>query len=453
MRPPCRLLPALAVLLLASPADAQRRVLRARPPDAPGAAASTLDAAARAALVEAAATALDAQYVFPEVGARLAAHLQARLRTGAYDGFSDGDAFADALTRELRAEGHDLHLGVLSPSGARGRMLAPPQPGGGDEPGEWERDRNHFFRALEVLPGNVGYLALDRFPGAPDARATADAALAFLGRTDAVILDLRRNPGGAEGLNQYLSSYFFSGEDPTLLYTRYYRDGDSTGVVRVLPRLPGPRLPDVPLYVLTARQTGSAAENMAYALQTLGRATVVGDTTAGAANSARPVPLPHGFVLTVPSARVVSPVTGTNWEGVGVAPDVAVPADRALDAAHALALRARIARTEDPAARAPLERALEVADARQHPVALAPDALARYAGRYGERTVAVEDGALYYRRGDGPRLRLAPLTAELFAFDGDPDARVSFTLDRGVATGLRVLLPDGRWIDAVRTGD
>ena len=96
-----------------------------------------------------------------------------------------------------------------------------------------------------------------------------------------------------------------------------------------------PKVPaDVPVDVLTSARTFSGGEELAYDLQALGRARVVGETTAWRRPPARGL-RPHARTssCTCPIARSVNAVTGTNWEGVGVVPDVACPADEALSRA------------------------------------------------------------------------------------------------------------------------
>ncbi len=85
-----------------------------------------------------------------------------------------------------------------------------------------------------------------------------------------------------------------------------------------------------PVYVLTSHATFSAAEALAYDLQARHRATIVGETTGGGAHPVRGRRIDEHFMIAVPYARAINPVTHTNWEGVGVTPDVKAPASDAL---------------------------------------------------------------------------------------------------------------------------
>jgi C-terminal processing protease CtpA/Prc len=88
-----------------------------------------------------------------------------------------------------------------------------------------------------------------------------------------------------------------------------------------------------PVFVLTSGETFSGGEELSYDLQASRRAVLIGERTGGGANPARVLPLRHGFAAQIPFAQPINPITGKNWEGVGVTPDVTVPAERALDEA------------------------------------------------------------------------------------------------------------------------
>jgi len=87
----------------------------------------------------------------------------------------------------------------------------------------------------------------------------------------------------------------------------------------------GPKYLAEPIYVLTSSKTPSAAESLAYTLQAAKRAIVVGESTWGGANPSIPVKLTDHFGMIMPFGRAVNPITGTNWEGTGVIPDVKAP--------------------------------------------------------------------------------------------------------------------------------
>jgi C-terminal processing protease CtpA/Prc len=164
--------------------------------------------------------------------------------------------------------------------------------------------------------------------------------------------------GGEPSMIAYLQSYLF--DTPTHLNDIVERAGNKTQQWWTLPFVPGARFGGKkPVFVLTSRQSFSGAEEFAYNLKNLKRATVIGETTGGGAHPSRPVKIANRFMLELPYARAVNPITGTNWEGTGVPPDVEVSAETALDAAYGSALEKVAATTADVRQKAQLERMIE----------------------------------------------------------------------------------------------
>jgi hypothetical protein len=300
-----------------------------------------IDAATRDAVINRAIAELAENYVFPEIAETMADALTRRRGAGEYDEITSGSQFATLMTTHLRDVSHDLHLGV--------RFTPWPVPRPRDDP-EREREEAEEYRLemarvncefwkVEILPGNVGYLKFDGFADPGVCGPTATAAMNFLQHVDALIVDLRDNGGGDPAMVAYVSSYLFN--EPTHLNDLYNRPANTTHQWWTLPYVPGGRLGDPPVYVLTSRRTFSAAEEFSYNLKSLGRATIVGETTGGGAHPTGEVWLTEQFTMRVPFARAVNPITKTNWEGTGVEPDVSVPAGRALDRALELIAEGR----------------------------------------------------------------------------------------------------------------
>jgi C-terminal processing protease CtpA/Prc len=201
-----------------------------------------------------------------------------------------------------------------------------------------------IFR-VERLAGNVGYLDLRMVADPRRAGTAIAAAMELVAGTYALILDLRQNGGGSPHGAAFWCSYLFAGAD-THLNDIYDADTGETRQFWSLAHVPGARYLDRPVYVLSSARTFSGGEDIAYALQAQGRAQVIGETTGGGAHPTRTVPISETMAISVPFARSINPVTGTNWEGTGVVPDIAVPADRAYDVAYGLALRHVLAEAE-----------------------------------------------------------------------------------------------------------
>ena len=220
-----------------------------------------------------------------------------------------------------------------------------------------EREHNGGFARVEQLPGNIGYIDLRMFQSPSVAGEHAANAMDRLADSDALIIDLRKNGGGNADMVALLVSYLL-GPERVLVNTFVGRDGKRQNETWTTPDLPGRRFTGKDVYLLTSSYTFSAAEEFAYDLKNLKRATIVGETTGGGANPIDNFRINDRFEVSIPIARAVNPITGTNWEGVGVEPDVRVPAADALQTAHLAALEKRLERTSDPAQRAALEDAI-----------------------------------------------------------------------------------------------
>jgi hypothetical protein len=304
--------------------------------------AQDLDSAARKAVIDEIARLLDEKYVFPDIGKKCGTHLQTKLAAGAFDPAGTAAALAPLLTEELQSIARDKHLRVFA-SGARGGAFPPPV--AKDLPVSFTSqmsDLEHGFRRVGILPGNIGYLDLLGFVPEAVGRDMAVAAMKFLGGVEALIVDLRDNGGGNPDLIRLISSYFF--DRPTHLNSLYWREGNRTQEFWTYEKVDGRRLADIPIFVLTSRRTASGGEEFAYNLKTRKRALIIGETTWGGANPGGAFSLSSGLRIFIPTGRAINPITGTNWEGTGVAPDVPVDRDKAFDIAFEKAKRAADAR-------------------------------------------------------------------------------------------------------------
>jgi hypothetical protein len=352
-----RLVPwAVAALLLAAAGTPAQVVIRVPKDEKP----LPLDAAGRAKVLQAVLRELDDGYVFPEVAKKMRQAVEARAERKEYDDVKTGQELAKRLTAHLQEVSKDKHLRVMCHTA----KLPPPPKGKKPSEKDLERMRQRFrksnggYRHVERLPGNVGYLRVDGFLHPDVAAEPAAAAMNFLANTDALIIDVRHNGGGGPQSVALLCSYLF-GEKPVHLNSLYMRKGDRTEEFWTLKEVAGKRYLGKDVYVLTSRRTFSAAEEFAYDLQCLKRAKVVGETTGGGAHPGRGVPVGDHFVVFVPSGRAINPVTKTNWEGTGVKPDVAVAADKALEAAHRLAVKKLLGAAPDEEARRLIRMDLE----------------------------------------------------------------------------------------------
>ena len=278
-----------------------------------------LTAADRAAVIEATLARLAQRYVYPEVATTMARAVRAHQQAGRYDTL-DGSALAEALTADLRTVSRDKHLQVVFRQA---------------DPGQRQRPRGKAVAAVEVMEGNVGYLRLDAFTPVANFAPDLDAAMKRLASTDALLVDLRENRGGAPVSAMYLAGYLLP---KRTLVARIFSRPDNSTTEMWSEEVSAPKYLDRPVYILTSAATFSAAEAAAYHLTHLGRARTVGEATGGGAHRVQAEDLGHGFSIRVPFTRPISVVTNGDWEGVGVPPALPAPAADAVRVAHLDAL-------------------------------------------------------------------------------------------------------------------
>jgi hypothetical protein len=299
-----------------------------------------LDEARRQKTIDAISQRLTEYYVYPDVAEKMIQAVRDHQKHGDYNSIVDGNEFADALTRDLRAVSQDRHLFVgydpyLSPES--GAPDGPHQPSPADEARfrtMMEHD-NCTFSKVEILDHNIGYIKFGAFPSPDICGPTVVAAMNFVAHTDALIFDLRENHGGNPDMVDFMVSYLF--REPTHINDLTNRHDNETHQYWTLPWIPGPRFVDQPVFVLTSHQTFSGGEEFTFDLKTQKRATIVGETTGGGAHPMRGMPAGDHFTIGVPFGRPINPVTKGDWEGKGVEPDVKVSAADALATAEKLA--------------------------------------------------------------------------------------------------------------------
>ena len=301
--------------------------------------AQSLDAATRARVVERTIAEIRDSYVDPSAAIKV--HAAFRDGRAGLDGVTDGEAFAKQLTGLMQSVVPDRHLHVEYSAEPLLQAVAPTVSELALRRALDEK-ANYGVERVERLPGNIGYIDLRSFSKTDWAAQTLAACMTVVAHTDALIIDLRRNGGGYPATVTLVESYLF--DKRTHVVDVVWREGQRTEQFWTQDSVPGLRFGgSKPVWLLTSKATFSGAEQFAYDLKNLKRATVVGETTGGGANPGKFVTLDEHFGLVVPTGRAVSPITHGNWEGVGVEPDVPVEAEKAFHVAHRLALSSLIA--------------------------------------------------------------------------------------------------------------
>ncbi len=366
------------------------------------------------------------KYVFPEIADKMEQKLRKKLKSGAYNKISDPQVLAQSIENDLVSISNDKHISITySPT-------PPPQlendPEGEKGIQEQLKTANYYFKKVEILEGNIGYLKLNGFAPAEYAGKTAEAALKFLSNTEALIIDLRHNGGGSPSMVQLITSYFF--KESIHLNSFYVRETGQMDQFWTSSYVSGKKYLDKDVYVLISSGTFSAAEEFSYNLKNLKRATLIGETSGGGAHPVNYHYLDDiKFGLAIPFGRAVNPITKTNWEGKGVTPHIKISPSKALKKTHQVALKKLIDNTKTASKLAFLKWSQESLKAKYSPLPLQDDIKLDYVGNYGKRIILMKGKELFYQRGKRLSKMLA-VKKDRFAVEGLDYFRLQFNRNK-----------------------
>lgn len=293
-----------------------------------------LDAASRRRIIAKAIASIQQHHIDPLEAQKAATALLTHERRGDDDSASTAAEFARLATRQMREATGDHELGLLySPRAIPERPPGPPPALPAAYRDEMHRI-NCAFERVRILSHHIGYLKLDAFPDASVCRATATQAMAQLNDAEALIIDLRDNRGGFPSMVSLLAAYLF--DHPEYMYCPLE---NTTAESWTHSPVPGNKLANKPVYVLTSSRTISAAEQFTYDLKMLKRATLVGETTAGGGHAANLHAIGDKFYVATVEVRAINPYSKSDWNEAGVEPDFKVAAPEALKAALRLAVK------------------------------------------------------------------------------------------------------------------
>ena len=289
------------------------------------------------------------RYVFPDAAKKIEAFVRKQQAAKAYEAITDGQQFAARLTQDLRTVNNDKHINLeyspqaMPPEEERELMSIPASEKEGYA--QMMKHLNYGIRKVDVLKGNIGYLDFEFLTSPELAGDTYAAAMNYLAHTGALIIDLR-NCGGSMSPDAipFLCSYFF--ENPVHLVDWYWRKNNTIKQAWTYSYVPGKKYLNKPIYVLISNKTFSGAEELAYDLQNLKRATIIGQPSGGGANPGGFLRVTDHFRMFVPIGQAISPITKTNWEGVGVKPDTLINTKLALNKAHMMGITHTINNTD-----------------------------------------------------------------------------------------------------------
>lgn len=277
-------------------------------------------------------------FVIHDSAVRYAAMLRAKAAAGDYDKGTRGE-LAHRLTADLMAvqkDGH-LHVEVLGPQDRSGGDSGPPK---GFPP---------LIQSAKWLAPGIAYIRFSAFMSSPEEVAAVRDFMREHDTAKTIIFDMRNHHGGRLGEMDEIFPYLFAaktplvkmemsraiydkfgspfGEAPTLKFVK-----DDTRITATHYAIPGQATPlrKAKVYLLVSNATASAGEHFSLAMKSSARATLIGENTAGANHFGGPAPLNDHFQVWMPVGRTYDPRTGKDWEGVGVAPDIAVDPKQAL---------------------------------------------------------------------------------------------------------------------------
>lgn len=395
---------------------------------------------------------LNKHYIFPEKAASISTYLLSQQKKGAYRGsLTNPQKLAEQLGRDIATVHHDPHMRVKFEPGFVQQNNDKPMPEEIERIKAYWKENNYTFRNVKILPGNIGYLPFNLFVDDIEAaKETVTAALKFLRNTTALIIDLRENMGGSPQMVSHIESYFF--KEKTHMNDLINRSTRDTVFMYADPAKTDGLTLSMPIYILTSHNTFSGAEDFSYGMQIAKRAVVVGETTGGGAHPQMPFSVGQGFIVFIPFARSINPVTQTDWEGTGVMPDVRIAANEAFIKAQELIFRDLLSKAADQKEINKYLYYINSLLANDVPNQPALNKLLLYTGTYGGLKIYQERNKLYCKNDNngGAVSELKHLSNNLFVLD--KEAQIEFIMDsKGKYSAIKIVVNDGSVFEEKRT--
>lgn len=405
------------------------------------------------ALVDSLANQINKYYVLKDQALKMSTYIRKRYKEGHYNNIKDPHTLAGALTSDVLFINRDEHFYVEYNPAMANELLGniDDVPKMVAERLRQDQDKNFGFKKIEILNGNIGYLEISTFARLNKySQATADAALKVLGNTRALIIDLRYGTGGSVDMVNHIISHFF--KEKTHIADIYIRNENVTVPYWTTPDSTYGTLREIPIYILISYKTFSAAEVLSYELQSLKRATIIGEYSRGGAHAVSYRPLSSGFITDMPFGNFTSPVTKKNWERVGVTPDIKVNSDRAQELAEIRIFEDAFEKTKDSTEIKKLKWQLDIIQSMHHPLLLDTVTLLKFSGFYGPFTITFANGSLYYQKTGKAKFALIPMTSSTMRPKGSDAFIIEFYKNiYGKINRIATFYDDGRVEYADRT--
>jgi len=389
--------------------------------------AQTLTAAEKTNILSDVIQKLEIIYPFPEISEKIIIGLKTQISNGYYDGNNSPIDFATQVTNSLEVFSNDKHLDLIyNPDLAK--VLLEDSSASSDyteEEAKTEIWNNYGFKELKILEGNVGYLNLSVFFSTDYAGKIADISMAYFSNCNALIIDLRQNGGGWGDMVVYLLGYLIDNKEPLLLNITESTLDSSIYSEMVPTYVPGKKLTNIPIYILTSPATASAAEAFTAHLKYFNtNVTIVGKKTKGAENPVEHVVIDENFILQIPAWKKIYTKNPIVWEGVGINPDIEVDPGEAMVTAYKNALQKLLKTSNDQTAIDKYQWALDGLTASYDNADI--NSIKEYAGSYGKIQIKLKNNKLYYQFEDRPAILLIPISTDYFLAEGVDYFRIKF---------------------------
>ena len=375
---------------------------------------------------------LEIIYPFPEISEKIIIGLKTQISNEYYDGINSPVDFATQVTNSLEEFSNDKHLDLIyNPDLAK--ILLEDSSVSSDyteEEAKTEIWNNYGFKELKILEGNVGYLNLSVFFSTDFAGKIADISMAYFSNCNALIIDLRQNGGGWGDMVVYLLGYLINNKEPLLLNITE-STLDSSIYSEIVPTyVPGKKLTNIPIYILTSPATASAAEAFIAHLKYFNKSTLlVGKKTKGAENPVEHIAIDENFILQIPAWKKIYAKNPIVWEGVGINPDIEVDPGEAMATAHKNALQKLLKTSNEQTAIDKYHWALDGLKASYDNVDI--NSIKKYAGSYGKLQIKLKNDKLYYQFEDRTAILLIPISNDYFLAEGVDYFRIKFIKNEG----------------------
>ncbi|WP_299439962.1 S41 family peptidase [uncultured Aquimarina sp.] len=384
-------------------------------------------------IVDSISTIVKRYYIEPAIAKQIVNRIHVKNKNGHYSGITNPQVLSDSLSEDLRAINGDLHMDMI--------YRSPREISTNDSPsiqvnktGIWT---NYGLNEIKVLDGNIGYLKVKHFTRhqyLDSIKPIITTAIESLKHADALIVDVRDNGGGFEEMVAYYISYFFDSKTPIHLSDYRCTLHNHTYGVSTDPNVLGTKLPDTKLYVLVNANTGSAAESFAYMLKHLDRATIIGETTAGAGNGASIHKINDRFTVQVSSEETINAITKTSFEKTGVIPHISATSVQAFSVGYKLALEYAKENNKRNIHPSNYDHLIDFIAIPKNNRSIDQKVYSKYLGSYKggniHITITLENNILYGQmRAKGGKMELTLLENHTFKV-GDIKERIQFVLDK-----------------------